>query len=115
MSELHSLPQEIKQHIEEIARGIIPEAPDNMPAQQVIAYNAQVRTILDAICENIEHFLLLRLHSQGVRSVESIVVTETVKDQVVQLGEYNWNTLKGMRDSKTVTKRVTAHDERGKT
>ncbi len=115
MSELHSLPQEIKQHIEEIARGIIPEAPDNMAPPQALAYNAQVRTILDTICENIEPFILLRLYSQGVRTVESTVVTETRQDQVVQLGGYKTNTLKEIRNTKTVTKRVSANDERGQT
>ena len=112
MSELHSLPHEIKQHIEEIARGIIPEAPDNMPAQQVIAYNAQVRTILDAICENIEHFLLLRLHSQGVMTIESTVTTESREDSLLSRDWEDYNVVP-LSKRTTVTKRVSAKDHRG--
>jgi hypothetical protein len=106
MSEIHSLPQEIRQHIEEIARGIIPEAPDNMAPQQVIAYNTQVRTILDAICENIEHFLLLRLHGQGITTIESTVTTEKYTEMLIHKSWQKYSVVP--TKSKTVeTKRVT--------
>lgn len=115
MSELHSLPQEIKQHIEEIARGIIPEAPDNMAPQQVIAYNAQVRTVLDAICENIEHFVLLRLYDQGVRTVEFVETKEVSEDRVVLTGwgQSKENEVLPFRSKNTVTRKVSATKDQG--